>query len=188
MDMFLMKRPDSEELFEFVSIPQEIPFFKRMKLALFIRFDGETRKQVEKLQATWASYFKPEPDVMDSVMRVYSKLRSDETVILKGFKLCDARPVVRQKREVSVFQILGATSVAASVGALVLWTGQTSSPTMQLAEAGMSNVQFMSAPIQLKKQDSPMARIRFQDRNTISVHYMQPELLQSIEFETTGTR
>jgi hypothetical protein len=185
-----MKRPNAEELFEYVSIPQELSVWKRARIALFIRFDPQCRQQVEKMQSTWASYFKPEPDVMDSVMRVYSKLRSDETLILKGWKLCDARPVIKPKREFSVFQVLAASGVAASVGAVVLWTGPAGNSGLAVANfeepSGLQSVQRISNPIQLKRQDPPMARVRIQDRNTIQVHYMQPELLQSIEFETTG--
>ncbi|GEM_PF-1397335 len=186
----LLKRPSSEELFEFISIPQELSWLKRNKIALQIRLDSKLNAQVEKLRDTWTSYFKPEPDVMDSVMRVYSKLRSDETVILKGWKLCQAHAVVRPKRDYSSWGVVGTAGVAAAVGAIVLFTGERGQGGYEAAngEGGLRTVQMMSAPIEIKRTKAPLARIRTQDRNSVQVQYVQPELLQSIEFETTGTR
>ena len=126
-------------------------------------------------------------------MRVYGRLKRDETLILKGWKLSDTRPVLR-KREFSLVHMLGATGVAAGVGALVLLIGPSGGPSTQTYQASISNgglqhINMMSEPVLLRRQpELPLARIRRQERNTIQVHYVQPELLQSIEFETTGNR
>ena len=44
------------------------------------------------IKTKWDAYFSPEPELTSSLIRVYSRLQNDETLILKGWKLSEQRP------------------------------------------------------------------------------------------------
>ncbi len=137
------------------------------------------REKVTSLKASWEAYFTPEPEIAPSLMRVYSKLQKDETLILKGWKLSKpgARATLSERlfREGWVFR--GAVS-AAGLATLVF--------------IGVSRFSSAPAPVEAvalaTKPQLPFAQIRIQEKDAVRVHYVQPELLESVEFETTSRR
>jgi hypothetical protein len=106
---------------------------------------------------------------MPSVIRVYSKLKHDETLILKGWKLSDA-PLAHARRLV-LKDWLFRTTVAGLIAALALWVAFPNEDTAQ---------------IQHQTRATLLAQIRYENKNGVQVRYVKPELLQSIEFETTN--
>lgn len=185
-----MKCPNQESLFEYVSIPGEMRRMARFRIGLHTGRCAKCQQQMQKMKATWESYFTPEPDITDSLMRVYSRLQADETLILKGWKLNDFRAVrsitrtVRESR-VASWASTGALAVAAML--LIIFAGP------QLFRAGSVPVAPVALPPSAVASTSsklPFAQIRVEDKdnNRVQVHYVQPELLQSIEFETTSAR
>jgi hypothetical protein len=105
-------------------------------------------------------------------LRVYSRLQADETLILKGWKLNN----VKRRKEVSGFLLnegwLFRGGVFLGLGAVVGAVVFSSLNQKPLSPEG----------IPLK---GPFAQIRLQEKNKVKVHYLQPELLHTIEFETT---
>ena len=118
---------------------------------------------------------------MSSLLRVYSKLQNDETLVLKGWKLNDS--AIRQKHQqraaLPKWLFHGGVAVA-SLSIVLLAVSSRFSPTENGKELhnAMNNL----------NNSLPYAQIRIEDRNRVKVHYVQPELLQTIEFETTGQR
>lgn len=172
--MLRPKCPGQEKLLEFFTIPQEMNLAKKglIKYHLF-RCESCTTK-LNNLKMNWAQYFSPEPDVTSSLMRIYSRLQKDETLILKGWKLNETR---HQKSLTGIlfnggWLFRGAVSVAlAAVVLSVIMTQQDD----------IKENNSVSNP-------TPLAQIRLENKNGVKVHYLQPELLQSIEFETTRSK
>ncbi len=176
--MRLLNCPKTEGLLEFVSIPKEISLTRRLKHKLHLSTCQNCRERSQILEKKWSAFFTPEPEVTSSLLRVYSSLQKDETLILKGWKLSKSQP--RKSFSPLVWLAEGwlfrGGVVAALVGvfSLVLW-GRYS---------GMDRGKELSNAA----ATIPFAQIRMEDKNRIKVHYIQPELLQSIEFETTDQK
>lgn len=169
--MLRPKCPTQEKLLEFHTIPQEINFFQRGRIKYHLLSCEPCTEKLKTLKAHWQQYFSPEPDITSSLMRVYSRLQKDETLILKGWKLNETRTHnnLRGILFSGSWLFRGAISVAlAAVVLSVVMTQQNNS-----REVNTSN------PAQ------PLAQIRLENKNGVKVHYLQPELLQTIEFETT---
>jgi hypothetical protein len=108
-------------------------------------------------------------------MRVYSRLQKDETLILKGWKIGEVPPrksvlKVLMKEGWAFRGAIGIGLAAAIV--LVLHNQQMEKPPM---------AQAMSRHV-------PLAQIRVEGKNNVKVQYLRPELLQTVEFETTSAR
>jgi hypothetical protein len=169
--MLRPKCPTQEKLLEFHTIPQEINFFESGRIKYHLLSCECCTEKLRTLKAHWQQYFAPEPDVTSSLMRVYSRLQKDETLILKGWKLNETRS--RKNLKGILFSggwlFRGAVSLAlAAVVISVVITQQNNSK-----EANTSS------------STQPFAQIRMENKNGVKVHYLQPELLQTIEFETT---
>lgn len=177
----LLNCPKPEKLLELFTIPGEISFTQRASTKTHAFFCGDCQAKLTHLKATWQSYFKPEPDITSSLLKVYSKLQKDETLILKGWKLGEAP---RKKRGVGHFLFnegwLFRGSVGLGMAALVavLAVGPLNRP-QQTEDLVVDR--FKSA-----KADLPLMQIRTEDKDRVKVRYVQPELLQTIEFETTS--
>lgn len=183
--MRFLNCPRNEELLEFVSIAQELSARRRLGFRMHMKICSGCRRKAEQLSQRWEAFFQPEPDITSSLMQVYSRLQSDETLVLKGWKLNDPRllsgrwraPAVQTYRRWVVSG--GVVSAAAAMLAVVLW--------MPGRNDGRSDLSNASAQVSLPRNSPvPFAQIRTQDRNRVEVHYVQPELLQTIEFETTN--
>lgn len=175
--MRLLKCLKQDALLEFHSIPQEMSAFKRTCVRTHLATCEDCRARFEKIQSMWQSYFKPEPDITSSLLSVYSRLQSDETLILKGWKLGEAK----RKKTMSgllfnegwLFRGAISTGLFGLVGFVVVSQTKTNS---------------LSQPV-VAQNKAPLAQIRVEDKNTLKVHYLEPQLLQTIEFETTrGSR
>lgn len=186
--MQFRRPPSTDEIFRFVSIPDEMTFVQRAHLYVWKTCNRDVRNQVTEIQSRWNACFHPEPDVTDSVMRVYSKLATDETLILKGFKIGASRARTSHRLDTNFgwfnwkVGVFGGVPIALFI--VLFWT-----PTMDRPEPGdlalvtpVSSGTFQG----IRNSDIPLARIRVQERNTVRVKYVQPELLQSVEFETTS--
>ena len=164
---------NQEEVLALVSIPDELSLFKKASSRTHLWTCKKCRESVAQMKNTWASYFKPEPDITSSLLKVYSRLKTDETLILKGWKLGEIRPPRTWNtillREAWLFR--GAVSLGlGSILGIVLYTQFTDDERpRRMAQA----------------EQAPLAEIRLQDKNSVKVHYLQPELLQTVEFETT---
>ncbi|NBT58773.1 hypothetical protein EBT16_08325, partial [bacterium] len=88
---------EPEEFLELVSIPEELSFVSRISMKSHLAFCGHCKSAFQGTQRTWAEFLKPEPDITSSLLKVYSRLQSDETLILKGWKLDNQR----RKKELS---------------------------------------------------------------------------------------
>jgi hypothetical protein len=177
--------PKDENLFAFVSIPQEVSLWKRSGVRLHIKSCQPCREKVTSLRSQWDAYFAPEPDITSSLMSVYSRLQNDETLILKGWKLSPARP--HRKTGLSNAQkswLFGGGFSVALASFFVLFTltglklGKATSPVVAGA-GGPGGTALSDVKV-------PLAQIRFEDENRVKVEYVQPQLLQSIEFETSA--
>ena len=176
--MPLLKCPTSDALLEYVSIPRELGFAKRMLIRLHTSSCQDCQKKTAFIRSKWSSYFSPEPDITSSLIRVYSRLQNDETLILKGWKLGE----YQNERDLRSWLLSSGWIFRGAIGAglasLLLFLvisqfGTVSNNTPRLAQLN---------------QDVPYARIRFEDKNRVQVHYVQPELIKSVEFETTSLR
>jgi len=177
--MQLLSCPDQESLLAFITVASELPLLRRAHMRTHIFACKPCREKMEALKSTWEAYFAPEPEIAPSLMRIYGKLQQDETLILKGWKLSHPvrhRPLPqRLVREGWLFRggiALGGVGLA---GWLVL---------SQLADNTAAGDR-VAATSQMKM---PLAQIRIQDKNSVQVRYVQPELLDSVEFETTSEK
>ena len=111
--------------------------------------------------------------------KVYSKLQNDETLILKGWKLGESQR--RRNFNTTLMNggwlFRGAVSVGlAAVLVFVIF-------------AQISSNKSEHHPIIASNNPLPLAQIRVEEKNKVRVHYLEPELLQTIEFETArGSR
>ena len=171
--------PKSEVLLEFISIPKDISFFQRFKTQWHARKCPSCRHQIAVLRKRWESFFAPEPDVTSSLLKVYSRLQNDETLILKGWKLGAERP--KPHLGVHLLQqgwfFRGAVSVG--LGGFVVFFAMNQWQAQKNDSARLVQETFSSKEV-------PMAQIRIEEKDRVKVRYVEPELLQSIEFETTG--
>ncbi len=174
--MFQRSCPSTEQLLEGVSIPGELPFWSHLLLKAHVRFCEACERKQLSLKSTWESYFQPDPEVATSVLRVYSRLQKDETLILKGWKLGDFRS---QKRNGNVHFFLRTwgfpTGIAAALGVSALFY----SPAFQ----GQDD-RLVSRP----SPSVPLSQVRVREKNSVKVHYVQPELIHSMEFETVSSQ
>jgi hypothetical protein len=176
--MRLLNCPKQEALLEFISVPGEMSLARRWLMKMHMVRCVECTDRMESLQTTWAAYFAPEPDITSSILRVYSSLQKDETLILKGWKLDGARPA--RGATYWLFQRGWLFRGGLSVGAFSL-LAVALSPRFFPQRAEMQAER--SAP-----RRAPFAQIRVEEKNAVKVRYVQPELLESMEFQTTSAR
>ena len=171
--MFL-KCPKEDNFLQVVSVPDEISAVSKFFFKAHLAICSSCRLNFEKTQATWMSFLKPEPEITSSILKVYSRLQNDETLILKGWKLGKSRK--NQNLNGFLFQEgwLFRGSVFLGVGVIV-----AALVFSNLSQKSIDKTQIGIGPV-------PFAQIRQQEKNKVKVHYLQPELLHTIEFETTG--
>ena len=193
--MRFLNCPKNEEILEYVSIAKELSTVRLAKMKMHLKVCSECHRKHEVISSQWAKFFQPEPDITSSLLRVYSRLQKDETLVLKGWKLNDPRLLsgrwqwplrsARARNAVRNFGWAGGmVSAVAAAWAMVVWLPSYRGD-FRGAEArmGLSNA---AASFTIPKPiHVPFAQIRVQDKNRVQVHYVQPELLQTIEFETT---
>lgn len=175
--MRLLSCPKSDDLFEYVSIPEEMGRARRMGMKIHAMSCDSCDSKISGLRQKWEQTFAPKVDVCSSLMNVYSRLQNDETLILKGWKIGgEARPRARATTSVpllSSWAFRGTAAAAfATIFGIVIWS--------QLG-ADRTERNFSDASATL-----PYARFRTEDPNRVKVQYVQPELLHSVEFETTN--
>lgn len=169
----LRKCPNPEQILEMVTIPAELPRLTLWRSKAHVWKCDDCRARVDQIRETWSGYFQPQPEITSSLLKVYSRLQNDETLILKGWKLGESR--VRP----NLFQFLlkdgwlfrGAVSLGMGAVAGVVFYSQLTGGSKEVTK--------------LASVSAPLAQIRLQNKNTLQVHYLRPELVQSIEFETT---
>lgn len=181
--MRLSKCPDTQALFELVSMPRELSLARRTFLNTHNRFCADCRQKASALTERWAAVFAPEIDVTSSLLRVYSRLQRDETLVIKGWKLSETRQASHAARAAQDWMFRGAVAFGAL--AVAVWVV---GPEV-FSTNGQKALMNASAPIQARSaRSAPFAQIRTEDKNSIKVHYVQPELLHSVEFETIGQK
>jgi len=181
--MFL-KCPKRDLFLEYVSISTELPLWKRAFIRTHSMFCNRCKEETQKIQTIWSDYFTPEPDVTSSILKVFSRLKKDETLILKGWKL---GLVSRRHGATSIllkegWLFRGAVSFGFAALLIFVLIGQLRPESPNTVVTGETHFSRRFHP-----SLTPVAKIRVEDKNRVQVHYVQPELLQSIEFETTGT-
>jgi hypothetical protein len=186
--MSFLKCPKNEAILEYVSIAKELPSLSRWSMATHFAVCADCRTRSEQLLKKWESFFQPEPDLTPSLLRVYSRLGKDETLVLKGWKLNDSR-ILRGRWQWPLrtsharhFVMGGGAVALAAVLTMVIWM-----PTEKSSRVEMQNASAKMSPSFLNNS-TPFAQIRLQEKNRVQVHYVQPELLHTIEFETTNQR
>jgi len=165
--------PEQELLLEFVTIPQEVSIKNRLLLSLHMKTCERCQEQSKAVQKKWNAYFKPEPEITSSLIKVYSKLKQDETLILKGWKLGETESRSRNTQVTSNWLFRGAISVGLLLMVFFVALSQSKNTNSDLASSSNNHV--------------PYAQIRLEEKNRVKVQYMKPELLQTVEFETSGT-
>ena len=176
--MSLLKCPKPETLLEYVTIPDEMSAPKRLLLKLRTGSCPDCQRKIQSIRAKWDSYFAPEPDINSSLLNVYSRLQNDETLILKGWKLDDPR---RAKRTVGHRLIKeGWLFRGVVTGAMALLVVMVTLPSSDDPGTDLREVPMAS------RSSVPPVQIRIEDKDRVKVHYLQPELLQTIEFETAS--
>lgn len=176
--MRYLRCPSVDSLREYVSISSEIPLRKRLALKSHALLCSSCQREMEKIRGIWKAYFTPEPDVTSSLIRVFSRLQKDETLILKGWKLNSNQQSEARRaflREGWLFR--GAVSLGFGALAFIL----VSTGIQSNDEPPMTEVVNRSASMGM-----PTAQFRVEEKNSIRVHYVKPELLESMEFETTS--
>ena len=169
----LRKCPNPEQILEFVTIPVELPRLQMWGFRAHVWKCKDCQSRVAQIRQTWAGYFKPQPEITSSLLKVYSRLQNDETLILKGWKLGESRvrPSPMQFLLKDGWLFRGAVSLGIGAVAGVLFYSQLTGASKESPK--------------LATVSAPLAQIRLQNKNTLQVHYLRPELVQSIEFETT---
>jgi hypothetical protein len=168
--------PSTDRLLESISIPGEMSRWTLLKMKWHTLHCAPCQKSVERLQNTWKAYFQPQPEVASSLLKVYSRLQRDETLILKGWKLDDF--LSRRPSQTRLF--FRAWGFPTGIAVAVCLFTVVLSPVFQ-AEPDASDLAAIKEP------QVPLSPIRVRDRNSVKVHYVQPELLHSMEFETVST-
>ena len=165
--MLRPKCPNQENLLEFYTIPQELNFLRRLSIKFHLLSCTDCSERLNTLKSNWEQYFSPEPDITSSLMRVYSRLQKDETLILKGWKLRE----VRSPKNVGGILINGGW----------LFRGAVSLALASVVLSVVINQQSDSKTNAPSNPNQPLAQIRQENKNGVTVHYLQPELLQTIE-------
>ncbi len=175
--MPLLKCPDTDSLFEFVSIPSEMSLWSRANMKTHLFVCPLCQKGAQSIRDKWDAYFTPEPDITGSLIKVYSRLQKDETLVLKGWKLGGVQRQTSFRDSVigQGWLFRGAVATGLAVVAFFLVNPQ--------GKLEKGDVLATAIP---QSAQLPLARFRVEDKNRIKVHYVQPELLQSMEFETTS--
>jgi hypothetical protein len=163
--------PKPEEFLGLVSVPEELSLVSRYSLRTHLRICSHCRTSFEATQTAWKSFLKPEPEITSSILKVYSRLQNDETLILKGWKLGNQRRKKELKGLLFNEGWLFRGAVFLGLGILV---GIVTFSTLSQKPLEKESLQL-----------GPFAQIRQQEKNKVKVHYLQPELLHTIEFETT---
>lgn len=175
--MPFLRCPDSETLFEFISIPKEISRLRWAILKLHASGCKPCQARIHSIRSAWQAYFTPEPDVTTSLMKVYSRLQNDQTLVLKGWKLGE----FRSQRDLGSWLFKGGWlfrgGVSFGIVAILVVVIFSQMQTEKSTEKVASNLTLM-----------PVAQFRFEDGERTKVRYVKPELLQSVEFETTSVR
>ena len=169
--------PKQELLLEFVTIRGEVSLLNRMTIRAHKLGCNTCREKIQSITESWDAYFRPEPDITNSLIKVFSRLQQDETLILKGWKLSEA-PRSRTIGDVLLREgwlFRGGVTAGLAVVVTLFVVNRFQPEGVSSFPAGMPLAETSKVP---------SAQIRFQDRNAVRVHYVQPELLQTIEFET----
>lgn len=179
----LLSCPKQEGLFEYVTIPGEMSMIKRLSTRAHLAMCGTCKSQSVAIQAKWNGLFQPEPELTSSLIKVYSRLKNDETLILKGWKLNELphRRTLRSRlfKEGWFFRGAVSMSLASLVFAVVF---------MQVRAKDAADAPGEAFAHAQSGRGVPWAQIRVEDKNRVQVRYVRPELLQSMEFETVSTR
>ncbi|NBX77015.1 MAG: hypothetical protein EBQ92_10710 [Proteobacteria bacterium] len=163
--------PKPEEFLQLVSVPEELSLISRFFLRTHLGICSSCRTSLEATQVAWTNFLKPEPEITSSLLKVYSRLQNDETLILKGWKLGSQR---RQRELRSLLFNEGWLFRGGVFLGLGILVGVVAFSTL-----GQKPLEKGNFPL------GPLAQIRQQEKNKVKVHYLQPELLHTIEFETT---
>lgn len=167
----LLSCPKPEDFLELVSVPDELSLGAKYALKAHLGFCSQCKSSFEATQLAWKTFLKPEPEITSSLLKVYSRLQTDETLILKGWKLSNQRRKKELKGILFNEGWLFRGGVFLGLGILVgiLAFSTLNQKTLEKGSHLMG----------------PLAQIRQQEKNKVKVHYLQPELLHTIEFETT---
>lgn len=167
----LLNCPNSDDFLELVSVPEELPLLQKRAMKSHLFFCSSCKEKFQSVQVAWQQFLKPNPEITSSLLKVYSRLQSDETLILKGWKLGS----VKQKKSLTGYLLNeGWLFRGGLVASLFIVAGILA----------FSSLMKNSKPTALPTPLTPMAQIRFQDKNKVQIHFLQPELLHTIEFET----
>jgi hypothetical protein len=173
--MRLLKCLKQDLLLEFASIPQEMSFLERTRVRTHTFSCAPCREKLASIQRNWESYLKPEPEITSSLLKVYSKLQNDETLILKGWKLGENT----RRRDLNSSLLNGGWlfrgAVSLGLGSVLLF--------VVISQINLNRAD--RRPMVAANNPLPLAQIRVEEKNKVKVHYLEPELLQTIEFETT---
>ncbi len=156
----------------FLSMPAEMGRWERLKVRTHLVRCLPCQEKKAHIKATFDSYFQPEPEVASSLLRVYSRLQRDETLILKGWKLNDFRSQRPSPARLFARSWGFPAGIAAALGLSVI----AFSPAFQATQ--------QEAPVEYASAAMPRLPIRVRDKHSVKVRYVQPELLHSVEFET----
>jgi len=178
--MRLLNCPKQEALLEYISIRNELSFWETLPIRIHSKTCSSCKKSIHDIEERLHRYFTPEPEITPSLISIYSKLKADETLILKGWKLGNIAP---PRRPIHAHAFAGGwlfrggiiAGIAILVCLVTLGQFRETIPT--------SRPQFISQQVNL-----PVAQIRIEGKNRVQIHYLRPQLLHSVEFETTNTR
>lgn len=176
--MRLLHCPKEEKLLQWLSIRQDLSLSSRVGTRVHLRTCRTCREKAAGIKSRLELAFSPQPDIASSLIRVYQRLQQDETLILKGWKIGELSAHPRRSRNWLASGWLFRGAVAMGLGSIAV--------IFVMADRGAIG----GSPTQVARNRSeiPFAQIRFEDKNRVQVHYIKPELVQSVEFETTGAR
>lgn len=164
---------NSDSLFKYFSVRNEIKFFEKTKIFFHLRKCSQCEFKYKTIQNTWNEYFTPEPEIASSLVKIYAKLQRDETLILKGWKLENFTQNYKLNHWLFNRGWLYYGGVPTALAAVITFLAVSQNAKNQPLVA---------------KQTPPYAQIRYEDNNKVNVIYVKPELLHRVEFQTTRTR
>ncbi len=166
----LINCPKNEKILEFITIKESIPIFKKIAMCIHLMFCKVCSEKKKVFTKEWENLTEPSYDITKSLLRIFSRLQNDETLILQGWKLGK----IPRKRWVPFLISPRFVLVATFLLAIAIFV---------IFKNGTGKVYT------LKSEDHlPYIKYRFQDKNKVTVHYIEPELIQTVEFETSSVR
>lgn len=166
--------PSKEKILEFSCFSGALSFFEKLSIKMHLFHCQKCKEKNAEAFSHWQNVFHLKNDFQtESLLNVYSRLQKDETLILKGWKL--ENPTFRGSERFALSKTLnvGLAVITLVVISTFTFLGtnifRTPNQVYSLKEAPRNTLQ---------------AKVKIKDRNRVQTHYLEPQLIRMVEFET----